>query len=426
MSHATAIGLDVHARSIAAVALSRDTGEVAAKTFGYDPASVAEWILSFDDPKAVYESGVTGFHLVRALRSLGVDCVVGAVSKMQRPAADRRRKNDRSDAEFLARQLLAHNVVEVFVPDEGTEGARCLSRALEDLREDLTRAKHRLTHLLIRWGHVWNELTPEGRRKGTWTRAHWEWIRSIDLPDACAQEALDYYVSEVRHIESQKKAVEGRIARHAAEERWRARVEALRCLKGVEAATAFAIVVEAGVFSRFDSARSFSSWLGLVPSERSSGERVRRGGITKAGNSHLRKLLVEASWHYARATKERKRGLCGGAVPPPDLQPRREGRGAPRRAQAGLRREAHAPRRRQRRDREGAVVLGLGAWEDVRGNALGAGSEAPRGRNRSRHPPKPRIRLVVGRDPRSFFGSRFEPALPPRDRSSPEGARARP
>ena len=80
MSHATAIGLDVHARSIAAVALSRDTGEVAAKTFGYDPASVAEWILSFEDPKAVYESGVTGFHLVRALRSLGVDCVVGAVS----------------------------------------------------------------------------------------------------------------------------------------------------------------------------------------------------------------------------------------------------------------------------------------------------------------------------------------------------------
>ena len=234
MSHATAIGLDVHARSIAAVALSRDTGEVAAKTFGYDPASVAEWILSFEDPKAVYESGVTGFHLVRAHRALGVDCVVGAVSTMQRPAADRRRKNDRGDAEFLARQLLAHNVVEVFVPDEGTEGARCLSRALEDIREDLTRAKHRLTHLLIRWGHVWNELTPEGRRKGTWTRAHWEWIRSIDLPDACAQEALDYYVSEVRHIESQKKALEGRIARHAAEERWRGRVEALRCLTNPE------------------------------------------------------------------------------------------------------------------------------------------------------------------------------------------------
>ena len=316
MSYATAIGLDVHARSITAVALSRDTGEVLSKTFGYDPASVAEWILGLPEPKAVYESGVTGFHLVRALRDMGVDCVVGAVSKMQRPPADKRRKNDRNDAEFLARQLLAHNITEVFVPDEQTEGARSLSRALEDLRDDLTRAKHRLTHLLIRSAHVWNEKTPEGRRKGTWTRAHWEWIRKIDLPDPCAQEALDLCISEVRHIEEQKKAIERRIAQHAKEDRWRERVEALRCLKGIETSIAFALVVEAGVFSRFGSARAFSSWLGLVPSEHSSGERVSRGGITKAGNSHLRKLLVEASWHYARATEERKRGLYDDAVPP--------------------------------------------------------------------------------------------------------------
>lgn len=315
MSYATAIGLDVHARSITAVALSRDTGEVVSKTFVYDPASVAEWISGFPAPKAVYESGVTGFHLVRALRGMGVDCVVGAVSKMQKPAADRRRKNDRNDAEFLARQLLAHNVVEVFVPDEQTEGARNLSRLLEDLRDDLTRAKHRLTHLLIRWGHVWDEKAPDGRRRGTWTRAHWEWIRGIELPDPCAQEALDCYISEVRHVEAQKKAIEKRVAQHAQEERWRQRVEALRCLKGVETATAFALVVEAGVFSRFKSARAFSSWLGLVPSEHSSGERTSRGGITKAGNSHLRKLLVEASWHYTRATKERKRGLYDDAVP---------------------------------------------------------------------------------------------------------------
>lgn len=315
MSYATAIGLDVHARSITAVALFRDTGEVVSKTFDYDPASLAEWILGFPEPKAVYESGVTGFHLVRALRELGVDCVVGAVSKMQKPPADKRRKNDRNDAEFLARQLLTHNVTEVFVPDEQTEGARNLSRALEDLRDDLTRAKHRLTHLLIRWGYAWNEKTPDGKRKGTWTRAHWEWIRKVELSDPCAQEALDYYISQVRHVEAQKKAIEKRIARHAAEKRWRKRVEALRCLKGIEVATAFALVVEAGVFSWFKSARAFSSWLGLTPSEHSSGERVCRGGITKAGNSHLRKLLVEASWHYTRATEERKRGLYDDAVP---------------------------------------------------------------------------------------------------------------
>lgn len=315
MSYATAIGLDVHARSITGVALFRDTGEIVSKRFSYDPASLAEWILQFDSPKAVYESGVTGFHLVRALREMGVDCIVGAVSKMQKPAGDKRKKNDRNDAEFLARQLLAHNIVEVFVPDEETESMRNLSRALEDLREDLTRAKHRLTHLLVKWGHSWNECNEKGQRKGTWTRAHWEWIRSIELPEMAAQETLDFYISEVRHFEAQKKAIEKRIAQYASKERWHGRVEALRCLKGIDTMTAFSLVVEVGVFSRFRSARAFSSWLGLAPSEHSSGERTLRGGITKAGNSHLRKLLVEAAWHYTRATKERKRKLYDHSVP---------------------------------------------------------------------------------------------------------------
>lgn len=315
MNHVTSIGLDVHARSITAVALDSITGEVRSQRFAYSPSEVAAWISQFESPKAVYESGVTGFHLVRALRSLGADCVVGAVSKMHKPAADKRKKNDRNDAEFLARQLMAHNIVEVFVPDEETEAARNLSRVLEDVRDDLTRAKHRLTHLLIRWGHVWDEYTPEGRRRGAWTRAHWEWIRGIELPESAAQESLDYYISEVRHMEAQKKAVEKRIAQHAQRPRWRGRVEALRCMKGIETMTAFALVVEAGVFSRFGSARSFAGWLGLVPSEHSSGDRVSRGSITKAGNSHLRKLLVEASWHYTRATKERKRGIYDDSVP---------------------------------------------------------------------------------------------------------------
>ena len=317
MSYVTSIGLDVHARSIMAVAFSATTGEVVSKRFAYSPAEVASWILAFEEPKAVYESGVTGFHLVRALRDAGVDCVVGAVSKMHKPASDKRKKNDRNDAEFLARQLAARNIAEVFVPDEETEAARNLSRVLEDAREDLTRAKHRLTHLLITHGHVWNEYTSEGKRRGTWTRAHWEWIRSIELAEPAAQESLDYCISEVRHIEAQKKAIEKRIAQHAQKDRWRGRVEALRCLKGMETVTAFALVAEAGVFSRFDSARAFSSWIGLVPSEHSSGEHVARGSITKAGNSHLRKLLVEASWHYAHATKERKRGLNDDAVPMP-------------------------------------------------------------------------------------------------------------
>ena len=268
MNHVTSIGLDVHARSVTAVALDSITGEVRSQKFGYSPAEIAGWILQLDSPKAVYESGVTGFHLVRELREMGVDCIVGAVSKMHKPASDRRKKNDRNDAEFLARQLMAHNIVEVFVPDVETEGARNLSRALEDIRDDLTRAKHRLTHLLIRWGYIWNEFNEDGKRRGSWTHAHWEWIRGIELPDAAARESLDYYISEVRHIESQKKAIEKRVAQCASRPRWRDRVEALRCMKGIETVTAFALTVEAGVFSRFDSARAFASWLGLVPSTR--------------------------------------------------------------------------------------------------------------------------------------------------------------
>ena len=166
MSYVTSIGLDVHARSITAVAFDPATGEVRSKRFGYAPAEVAAWTLAFDSPKAVYESGVTGFHLVRALRGLGVDCIVGAVSKMHKPAADKRKKNDRNDAEFLARQLAARNIKEVWIPDEECEAARDLSRVLEDVREDLTRAKHRLTHLLIRHGYAFDEIGPDGKRKG--------------------------------------------------------------------------------------------------------------------------------------------------------------------------------------------------------------------------------------------------------------------
>lgn len=132
----TFIGLDVHARSIKAVSLDVMTGEVRAATFGYDAGAVAEWVRSVD-PRArcVYESGVTGFDLQKRLSGLEVDCVVGAVSKMIKPSADRRRKNDRNDAEFLARMLSVGNVVEVWVPDDECEAARDLTRALEDARD---------------------------------------------------------------------------------------------------------------------------------------------------------------------------------------------------------------------------------------------------------------------------------------------------
>ena len=307
MKHVTSIGLDVHARSIYAAAFSPMTGEIVHKRFGYEPAEVASWILSFERPKAVYESGVTGFHLCRELRGMGVDCVVGAVSKMHKPAADKKRKSDRADAEFLARLLAVRNVVEVFVPDEECEAARNLVRAHADVAQDLVRARQRLTFFLMRHGHTFSAADGSGAPVATWGKVHWAWIREIRMGSADDEDVLALYISEVRHLEAQKKQMENFIRKCAAKPRWKGRVDALRCLKGIETVTAFALVVEACVFSRFGSAREFESWAGLVPSEHSSGEKVCRGGITKTGNSLVRRLLVEAAWHYPRASEERKK-----------------------------------------------------------------------------------------------------------------------
>lgn len=306
MNHVTSIGLDVHARSITAAAFNPLTGEVTTKRFPYDAVSLSEWISGFEAPRAVYESGVTGFDLARALRAHGLDCAVCASSKLQRPPADARRKNDENDAVFLARLLATHNVTEVFVPDEEAEAAHDLVRAHDDLRQDLTRARQRLNMFLMRHGYIYNEKGPDGSPRSAWTKAHWEWIRKASFEAEADQDALALYMSEVRHLEAQKRQLENFIRREAGKDRWRLRVESLRCLKGIETVTAFALVAEACVFSRFGSAKEYASWLGLAPSEHSSGESVRRGGITKCGNSLCRRLLVEAAWHYSRAAPGRK------------------------------------------------------------------------------------------------------------------------
>ena len=313
----TFVGLDVHARSIKAVALDAMTGEVRSATFAYDAAAVAEWVGSLDPAaKCVYESGVTGFDLQKKLTALGVDCVVGAVSKMIKPPADRKRKNDRNDAEFLARMLSVGNVVEVCVPDDGCEAARDLVRALDDAREDLKRCKQRLSKFLLRHGYVFSETTPTGRRKGSWTAAHWAWIKSISFPEKADNDVLAYYVDAVRQAMEDKKRLEKLVEAEASKPRWKKRVDSLRCLKGVDAMTAADIVFEAGEFSRFKNARSFAAWLGLTPSEHSSGESVRQGGITKAGNKHLRRVLVESAWHYLGCSPHSK-DLAKGQVPDP-------------------------------------------------------------------------------------------------------------
>lgn len=305
MPHVTSIGLDVHARSVAAAAFNPFTGEVVRRDFGTDAAEIAEWALGFEDPRACYESGPTGFHMARELRALGLDCAVAAVSRMQRPAADARRKNDRRDAEFIARMLATHNIVEVPLPDAAVEAARDLDRALEDAAADYLRARRRLNMFLIRLGYVWDERNADGTRKGSWTRAHWRWISEIRL-EGPQRDVLEHYVTAARCAESDRRQLEKKVLALARTDRWRPAVEALSCIKGIDALTAFRLAAEAGSFTRFRSAPAFASWCGLIPSERSSGETERRGGITKAGNRLARTALIESAWHYSRCTPRPK------------------------------------------------------------------------------------------------------------------------
>lgn len=315
MTYITSIGLDVHARSVSACAFDPFTGEVAQRRFGTDAGEIAEWIPGFESPKAVYESGPTGFALCRELRAPGVDRVVGAVSKMQRPSAEKRRENDRRDAAFLARLLATRNIAEVWVPPVEAEAARDPSRALDDAREDLQRARRRLSKFLLRRGLAFDEADALGRRRGAWTRAFWRWAESCRPSDPAAAAAFDRYVACVRCAESDKRALEKRVLAEARADRWRGAVEALPCIKGIDAVTAFCLATEAGCFSRFPTAGAYASWLGLAPSEHSSGEKEAKGGIAKTGNSASRRALVEAAWHFKSCSPKPKAPPAGSAVP---------------------------------------------------------------------------------------------------------------
>ena len=196
------------------------------------------------------------------------------------------------DAAFLARMLAVGNVVEVAVPSPAVEAARDLARAREDCRHDLTRARHLLSKFLLRKGVVYGRTA--------WTKAHRAWLASLSFDDPCEQLVLDEYLEGVRSLELRRARLDAAIAGRASRPDLAPVVSALRCLRGISTVTAFTLAVEVGDFSRFPDARSFMSYVGLVPSESSSGETVSRGGITRTGNGHARTLLVESAWHHAR------------------------------------------------------------------------------------------------------------------------------
>jgi transposase len=286
----TSVGLDVHARSIAAAAIDTATGELFKTTLVPRPDVVIDWVRGLPGPVAVaYEAGPTGFGLVRELRSVGLRCEVAAPSRLVRPAGDRV-KTDAKDALLLARLLRMDEIVSVAVPTVDQEAARDLVRAREDVRGDLMRLRHRVSKLLLRHGHVYYGGP-------AWSTRHGLWLRSIRFDQSGTRAAYEADLEAVEFTLARRARLDDAIAVMAAGSEFTPTVRKLCCMRGISTLTGFALAVELGDWDRFTGA-SIGAFLGLVPSEHTSGDSRRQGAITKAGNSHVRRLLVEAAWHH--------------------------------------------------------------------------------------------------------------------------------
>ncbi len=269
MAEGSWVGLDVHARTTLAGVLDGASGELSSQRVSPRSEETVAWLVSLPQPvRVAYEAGPTGYGLARACARAGVACTVAAPSKIPRAPGDRV-KTDRRDAERLARLLRLGELVGVRVPDPVEEAARDLVRAREDARGDLMRARHRLSKLLLRHGLVY-----EG---SAWTLAHDAWLRRQRFESRVLALAFDESYGAVLQAKGRRDALDRAIAELASEAPFSDVVSRLVCLRGVSTLTAFALTVELGDWERFRP-QSLGPFLGLVPSEDSTGERRRQGG----------------------------------------------------------------------------------------------------------------------------------------------------
>jgi transposase len=291
-------GLDVHASMVLAAAMDGRSGELAVRRLPGATSEVVSFCAGLPGPvRVAYEAGPTGFGLARALQAAGVRCVVAAPGKIERPASDRV-KTDRRDAERVLRLLMIGGLHPVRVPTLSEEALRDLVRAREDVRGDLMRARHRLSKLLLR-----HDVRFDGGG-GAWTQRHRAWLAGVDLGQRGAQVTLHDYVGAIDALLVRRAGLEAAIGELIPDSPWAQTVARLRCLRGIDTLSAVGLCAEVGDFARFARAGHVMSFLGLVPSEHSSGQTRRQGQITKSGSGHGRRLLVEAAWHYRRAPRK--------------------------------------------------------------------------------------------------------------------------
>jgi transposase len=289
------VGLDVHAQTIAAAVAEKQEAVRELGTIPNREESVRKLVKKLNEGgawTACYEAGPTGYGLYWQLTKLGIPCVVIAPTLVPTKAGDRV-KTDRRDAERLASSFRAGELTPVWVPDATHEALRDLVRAREAAKQDQLRARHRLGKYLLRHG----KRPPQQMR--AWTKNYLEWIKGkVSFNERSQQVTLEDYLSEVEHagvrIARLEKAIDEAVEQ--APESMRELIQALQALRGVAKVGAVTIVAEVGTLTRFEHPRQLMGYSGAVSSEHSSGGKIRRGGITKTGNAHLRRVIVEAAW----------------------------------------------------------------------------------------------------------------------------------
>jgi transposase len=307
------VGLDVHATKIVAAVLDAETGELQFFTLRGDVTEAAGLCAGLPRPvRAAYEAGPTGYGLARELARRQVGCVVAAPSKIPRASGDRV-KTDRRDAELLVRLLLAGKLHPVRVPGAEEEALRDLVRAREAVRVDLMRCRHRLSKLLLRHGHRFEDGP-------AWTQRHRDWLAGIELGWPAAQATMLDARGAIDTLAHRRDQLEREIAAMLPGSPWAIQAARLRCLRGIDMLTAVGLCAEIADFERFARAEQLMSYVGLVPCESTTGQQRRLGAITKTGSGHARRLLVEAAWHYrkrpavGKALAERHDGQPGEAI----------------------------------------------------------------------------------------------------------------
>ncbi len=293
----TWVAIDQHKLSLVAATLPASGGQAEVVRLENTERAIRRLIdrLGGAEGLAVaYEAGPGGYQLHRLLSTMGVACVVIAPSLIPIRAGDRV-KTDRRDAKKLVRLYRAGELSFVAAPSPAQEGLRDLVRARDDLRCARTAARHRVVKQLLRHGHIYRE----GK---AWTQRHQAWLSAQRLSDPLAEAALQHMLCHLVALDAQIAAVDEQLEQVAATEPWVDPVRWLCSFRGIATRTALGLLAEIGDFHRFASPRELMSYLGLTPSEYSSGQQQHRGHITKTGNRHARRLLIEAAWHYQQLT----------------------------------------------------------------------------------------------------------------------------